>query len=47
MIRDYKIGNFILFSGNFHNLKQLSKLTHDIHEEVITSIGIMPFISID
>ena len=47
MIRDYKIGNFILFSQNFKDLQQLSKLTHDIHKEVISTIGIMPFISID
>ena len=47
MIKKYKFGNFILFSRNYNNLEQLEKLTRDIHEEVIKSIGIMPFISID
>ena len=47
MIREYKFGNFILFSSNTLNVSQLSKLTHDIYEEVISTIGIIPFITID
>ena len=47
MIREYKFGNFILFSRNCINGTQIQKLTHDIHMEVINSTGIMPFIAID
>jgi len=47
MIKDYKFGNFILFSRNIVDLKQLVTLTRDIHNEVIKSVGIMPFIAID
>ena len=47
MIREYKFGNFILFTRNIIDLEQLEKLTRDIHEEVINSTGIMPFIAID
>ena len=47
MIRKYKFGNFILYSRNYDNIQELEKLVRDIHEEVIKSIGIMPFISID
>ena len=47
LIRQYKFGNFILFSRNFIDIAQLEKLTRDIHEEVMNSIGIMPFIGID
>ena len=47
LIREYKFGNFILFARNIENLTQLENLTHDIHEEVIASTGIMPFIAID
>ena len=47
MIREYKIGNFILFSRNIRNLTQFEKLNRDIHEEVMKTTGIMPFIGID
>ena len=47
LIRQYKFGNFILFARNIVDLPQLEKLTRDIHEEVMNSIGIMPFIGID
>ena len=47
LIREYKIGNFVLFLRNIENKEQLEKLTHDIHEEVINSTGIIPFIAID
>ena len=36
-----------LFLRNIENKEQLEKLTHDIHEEVINSTGIIPFIAID
>ena len=47
LIRQYKFGNFILFARNAVDLPQLEKLTRDIYEEVMDSIGIMPFIAID
>ena len=47
LIRKYKFGNFILFARNVVDLPQLEKLTRDIYEEVMDSIGIMPFIAID
>ena len=47
LIRKYKFGNFILFARNIIDITQLEKLTRDIHEEVMNSIGIMPFIAID
>ena len=47
LIRKYKFGNFVLFARNVENRAQLEKLTRDIHEEVMNSIGIMPFIAID
>ena len=47
MIKEYKFGNFILYSRNIIDLKQLEKLTRDIYEVVINATGIMPFISID
>ena len=47
LIRQYKFGNFIFFTRNIVDLPQLEKLTRDIYEEVMDSIGIMPFIAID
>ncbi|OUM63687.1 glycoside hydrolase family 3 protein [Piromyces sp. E2] len=47
LIQDYKFGNFILFSRNIVNLEQLITLNRDIHQEVIKSVGVMPFIAID
>ena len=47
MIRKYKFGNFILYSRNYDNIQELEKIVRKIHEEVIKSIGIMPFICID
>ena len=47
MIQKYKFGNFIIFGRNYKNLEQFEKLIRDIHEEVIKSTGIIPFISID
>ena len=47
LIREYKFGNFILFSRNCKNIQQIEKLVHDIYEEVLNSIGIIPFIGID
>ncbi|ORX59230.1 glycoside hydrolase family 3 protein [Piromyces finnis] len=47
LIQKYKFGNFILFSRNIVNLEQLVRLTRDIHDEVIKSVGVMPFIAID
>ena len=47
MIRKYKFGNFILFTRNIVDLKQLESLTRRLHEVVMEATGVMPFISID
>ena len=47
MIREDKIGNFVIFANNYQNITQISKLIDDIYQEVISSTGIMPFIAID
>ena len=47
MIKEYKFGNFILFAYIIKDLNQLENLTRDIHNEVIKSLGIIPFIAID
>ena len=47
MIKEYKFGNFILFSRNIKNINQLSQLIREIYDVVIKSLGIIPFIAID
>lgn len=47
LIKDYKIGNVILFSRNISSVKQLYKLNKDIHTNMEKHLGIMPFITID
>lgn len=47
LIKEYKIGNIILFTRNIKDIKQLYKLDKEIHEFIIKETGIMPFISID
>ena len=47
MIKEYKFGNFILFTRNIENLKQLESLCRELHEVVMEATGVMPFISID
>lgn len=47
LIRDYKIGNIILFERNFDNPEQLFKLTQDLQKVALESIGIPLFISMD
>ena len=47
MIKKYKFGNFILFTRNIVDLKQLLNLTRELHEVVMEATGVMPFISID
>ena len=47
MIKEYKFGNFILFTRNIKNLKQLESLCRELHEVVMEATGVMPFISID
>lgn len=47
LVEDYKVGNVILFARNIKDIKQLSKLNRDIHNEIKKHTGIMPFITID
>ncbi|HPL58940.1 MAG TPA: beta-N-acetylhexosaminidase [Bacilli bacterium] len=47
LIKNYKIGNVILFSRNISSVKQLYKLNKDIHTNIDKQLGIMPFITID
>ena len=47
LIKEYKIGNIILFTRNIKDIKQLYELNKEIHKYIIENTGIMPFISID
>lgn len=47
LIKEYKIGNFILFVRNIDTIDGLAKLTSSIHELCNKELGIMPFIAID
>src|SRR5690606_35161445 len=47
LIRDYKVGNIILFSRNIESAEQLYKLTQDLQRVALKEIGIPLFISID
>lgn len=47
LIRDYKVGNIILFSRNIESAEQLFKLTQDLQRVALKEIGIPLFISID
>ena len=47
LIKEYKVGNVILFTRNIDNIKQLHDLNMRIHQEIIASTGVIPFISID
>lgn len=47
LIKDYKLGNVILFTRNIENVKQMHDLNMQIHKSIINEVGIMPFISID
>lgn len=47
LIKEYKLGNVILFTRNIENVKQMHDLNMQIHKSIINEVGIMPFISID
>lgn len=46
-LKEYKIGNIILFSRNAQNRQQLKRLCEDIQEEVLKNTGLPAFICID
>ena len=46
-IEDYKIGNFILFSRNYHNTFQMKKLMKELYQYTIDITGSFPLVSID
>ena len=47
LIRDYKIGNILLFTRNIKSTEDLFKLCQDLQKEALTHIGIPMFIGID
>ncbi len=47
LVREYKIGNAILFSRNIKSIKQLHKLNQDLQKLALEEIGIPMYISID
>lgn len=47
IVREFKIGNVILFSRNVQNLRQLHRLCGQIREFIRQQTGQMPFIMID
>mgnify|MGYP000889789920 FL=1 len=46
-IREYKLGNVILFTRNFKNAKQLFGLIEELQKEAMEAIGVPLLISID
>lgn len=47
LIEEYKVANIILFARNINNIKQLSDLNRQIHQEVKKHTGTIPLIAID
>lgn len=47
LIKEYKVGNIILFARNFKTPEKLFKLTQELQKVAMESIGIPLFISID
>ena len=47
LVEDYKIGNIIIFSRNFRDLKQLRLLNKTLYDKIVYSTGIIPFICCD
>ena len=47
LIEDYKVGNIIIFSRNFKDLKQMKELNLKIYQEVVKNTGLVPFIAAD
>ena len=46
-IKQYKIGNFILFSRNYENTTQIKALMKELYQVVIEATGSFPLVSID
>ncbi|MGD1821896.1 MAG: beta-N-acetylhexosaminidase [Pleomorphochaeta sp.] len=46
-VKNYKIGNVILFSRNIKSKPQIKKLVNDIYQLYKKEVGITPFITID
>lgn len=46
-IKDYKIGNYILFARNYDNSKQMKKLMKDVYNYTLDVTGSYPLVSID
>lgn len=47
MIREYKIGNVLLFRRNIRDEKQLKILCRDLHHLILEETGLPPFLMID
>lgn len=46
-VKDYKIGNFILFASNCKNNEQIFNLNRDLNRLTYDNTGIMPIINLD
>ena len=47
LVREYKVGNIILFRRNVQDYEQLRKLCADLRELIVRETGLEPFIMID
>lgn len=46
-IKDYKIGNYILFARNYDNTKQMKQLMEELYTYTDNITGSFPLVSID
>ena len=46
-IKEFKIGNYILFARNYDNTKQMKKLMHELYQYTIDVTESFPLVSID
>ena len=46
-IKDYKIGNYILFARNYQDTKQMKMFMKDLYEQAMEVCGSYPLVSID
>jgi len=47
LVKEYKVGNVILFARNIQNPKQLKELCNQLQELIVAQTGLPPFIAID
>ena len=47
LVREYKVGNVILFRRNIENAAQLKRLCSSIRRLIVRETGVEPFIAID